>query len=110
MPNCAICKKSVTTGIVLCGHCAKGLAALDGPRVVHRPVIRGDRAEPCYLRLCHVRGADLRQPGQRHDLPQRYQGVAAEAGGAILPRKGGVMEGHDERKHLIQALDRVSLF
>ena len=26
MPNCAICKKSVTTGIVLCGHCAKGLA------------------------------------------------------------------------------------
>lgn len=25
MPNCAICKKSVTTGIVLCGHCAKGL-------------------------------------------------------------------------------------
>ena len=26
MPNCAICKKSVTTSIVLCGHCAKGLA------------------------------------------------------------------------------------
>ena len=26
MPNCAICKKSVTTGTVLCGHCAKGLA------------------------------------------------------------------------------------
>lgn len=25
MPNCAICKKSVTTGIVLCDHCAKGL-------------------------------------------------------------------------------------
>ena len=24
MPNCAICKKSVTTSIVLCGHCAKG--------------------------------------------------------------------------------------
>lgn len=26
MPNCAICKKSITTGIVLCGRCAKGLA------------------------------------------------------------------------------------
>ena len=26
MPNCAICKKPVTTGIVLCGHCAKDLA------------------------------------------------------------------------------------
>ena len=26
MPNCAICKKPVTTGIVLCGHCAKSLA------------------------------------------------------------------------------------
>ena len=26
MPNCAICKKTVTTGIVLCDHCAKGLA------------------------------------------------------------------------------------
>ena len=26
MPSCAICKKPVTTGIVLCGHCAKGLA------------------------------------------------------------------------------------
>lgn len=26
MPSCAICKKSVTSGVVLCGHCAKGLA------------------------------------------------------------------------------------
>lgn len=26
MPNCAICKKSITTGIVLYGRCAKGLA------------------------------------------------------------------------------------
>lgn len=26
MPNCAICKKPVTSGIVLCGDCAKGLA------------------------------------------------------------------------------------
>ncbi len=26
MPNCAICKKPVTTGIVLCGHCAKSLS------------------------------------------------------------------------------------
>lgn len=25
MPSCAICKKSLTTGIVLCEHCAKGL-------------------------------------------------------------------------------------
>ena len=63
----------------------------------------GDRKQP-------PGDADLHQPSQRHDLPQRCQGVAAEAGGAILPRKGGVMEGHDERKHLIQALDRVSLF
>lgn len=26
MPSCAICKKSVTSGVILCGHCAKGLA------------------------------------------------------------------------------------
>ena len=26
MSSCAICKKSVTSGVVLCGHCAKGLA------------------------------------------------------------------------------------
>lgn len=26
MLSCAICKKFLTTGIVLCGHCAKGLA------------------------------------------------------------------------------------
>jgi len=26
MPSCVICKKNVTSGIVLCGHCAKGLA------------------------------------------------------------------------------------
>lgn len=26
MPSCAICKEPITSGIVLCGHCAKGLA------------------------------------------------------------------------------------
>lgn len=26
MPSCAICKKPVTTGIVLCGHCAESLS------------------------------------------------------------------------------------
>ena len=25
MPNCVICKKPITCGVVLCGHCAKGL-------------------------------------------------------------------------------------
>ena len=53
----------------------------------------------------HVCDADLQQPGQRHDLPQRRQGVASEEGGAIFPRKGSVTEGRNERKHLIQALD-----
>ena len=35
--------------------------------------------------------------------------MAAESGGAILPRKGSVTEVCDARKHLIKALDRVSL-
>lgn len=26
MPSCVICKKSIISGIVLCGHCAKGLS------------------------------------------------------------------------------------
>ena len=26
MPSCAICKEPITSGVVLCGHCAKGLA------------------------------------------------------------------------------------
>ena len=81
MPSCAICKKSVTSGVVLCGHCAKGLAPYTLP-------------------------ADL---AWFIDRPQRCQGVAAEAGGAILPRKGSVTEVCDARKHLIKALDRVSL-
>ena len=26
MPSCAICKQTVTSGVVLCGHCAKSLS------------------------------------------------------------------------------------
>ena len=109
MPNCAICKKSVTTGIVLCGHCAKGLApytlSTDLAWFIDQlseEIVLNHAIYACAMCAVPTCASQV--------MPQRYQGVAAEAGGAILPRKGGVMEGHDERKHLIQALDRVSLF
>ena len=69
MPSCAICKKPVTTGIVLCGHCAKGLAPYTLP-------------------------TDL---AWFIDLPQRRQSVAPHKGKAILSCQGSVTEVHHER-------------
>lgn len=111
MPSCAICKKPVTTGIVLCGHCAKGLAPYTLPTDLAWFIDQlsgGDRTGQSYLRLRHVCDAYLQQPGQRHDLPQRRQGVASHKGKAVLSCQGSVTEIHHERKHLIAAPDKVS--
>lgn len=56
MPSCAICKKSVTTGIVLCGHCAKGLAPYTLPTELAwfidqlaEKIVLDDNIYPCSM-------------------------------------------------------------
>ena len=106
MPNCAICKKSVTTGIVLCGHCAKGLAPYTLPAdlawfidQLSEEIVLNHAIYACAM--CAVPTCTSQVSG----MTQWRQGVASEEGGAIFPRKGSVTEGRNERKHLIQALD-----
>lgn len=56
MPSCTICKKSVTTGIVLCGHCAKGLAPYTLPTELAwfidqlaEKIVLDDNIYPCSM-------------------------------------------------------------
>ena len=98
MPNCAICKKSVTTGIVLCGHCAKGLAPYTLPvdlawfidQLSEEIVLDNDiyTCAMCAMSTCN---------SQVSGMPQRRQSVAPHKGKAILSCQGSVTEVHHER-------------
>ena len=83
MPKlCYLVKKSITTGIVLCGRCAKGLAPYTLPQTLHGSLTSypKDRTGKIHLCLRYVCDQRLSQPGEWHDLPQWGQGVAAVAG------------------------------
>lgn len=69
MPSCAICKKSVTTGIVLCGHCAESLEPYTLPAdlawfmsYLAEEIVRNDEIPACAL--CALRSCSGRATRQ----------------------------------------------